>query len=241
MSKNNTKRRKLKKLINDPGLKLYPHQREALKAMLNKKDVTFNMTPGKVTLLSAAKKLGIALVPSLADSFAAFKVVADRNVVHLETDGNNLIVKSSTETDDDTDTGRARSAAPSVAFGKEFDYDTAELAWTARILALAEEGPTESDQYGSPIWPDWLVLKNGRHPMAGEYGKLCYRTACQRPNAVWWNRGSYHYYCEDCATMLNRENRRDWIQLRDSRPIETRQTGEMCIKLSADDEHPVPR
>jgi hypothetical protein len=41
----------------------------------------------------------------------------------------------------------------------------------------------------------------------GKKAGSCNRTACQRPGAVWWNRGSYAFYCGDCAHMLNRANR----------------------------------
>ena len=45
----------------------------------------------------------------------------------------------------------------------------------------------------------------------GQYGKRCNLTACQTPNApaYWYNRGSYAFYCEECARMLSRVNRRD--------------------------------
>lgn len=41
----------------------------------------------------------------------------------------------------------------------------------------------------------------------GTFGGLCNRSACLRHDAYWWNRGSYAYYCEDCAYLINKEFR----------------------------------
>lgn len=60
-------------------------------------------------------------------------------------------------------------------------------------------------RYGAPEWPAGTELVDGRHPDAGEWGKLCYRTACQQPNAFYWNIGSHRYYCQECADIINRE------------------------------------
>ncbi len=60
-------------------------------------------------------------------------------------------------------------------------------------------------------------LKEAPHPeaknmsMKGKFDGLCNRSACLRPGAKWYNRGSYAFYCEDCAHMLNRENGR-WVE-----------------------------
>ena len=62
------------------------------------------------------------------------------------------------------------------------------------------------DRYGSPLWPESVKLVDGRHPDAGEWGKLCYRTACQQPNAFYYNKGSYKHYCRSCARLINKEN-----------------------------------
>lgn len=40
----------------------------------------------------------------------------------------------------------------------------------------------------------------------GVYKGSCNRRACQEPNAVWWNRGSYSFYCPSCAHKLNKAN-----------------------------------
>lgn len=45
--------------------------------------------------------------------------------------------------------------------------------------------------------------------LKGRYMQLCNRTQCLAPNADWYNRGSYAFYCEDCAHMLNHANRHD--------------------------------
>lgn len=43
----------------------------------------------------------------------------------------------------------------------------------------------------------------------GRFGELCNRTQCLAPGATWYNRGSYAFYCADCARMLNHDNRHD--------------------------------
>lgn len=42
--------------------------------------------------------------------------------------------------------------------------------------------------------------------MIGTFDGLCNRTACRKPNARWWNRGSERYYCEACAQRINVQN-----------------------------------
>jgi hypothetical protein len=61
------------------------------------------------------------------------------------------------------------------------------------------------DKWGTPNWPADVELVSGRHPDSGEWGKLCYRTACQRPHAFYYNTGSRKHYCWDCADIINRE------------------------------------
>lgn len=39
--------------------------------------------------------------------------------------------------------------------------------------------------------------------LKGVFEGTCNRTACQQPNATWYNKGSYKYYCQKCATMIN--------------------------------------
>lgn len=46
-------------------------------------------------------------------------------------------------------------------------------------------------------------------PDKGRKGGSCNRTACQRPGAYWYNRGSMSWYCTNCAHMLNHANRHD--------------------------------
>ena len=43
----------------------------------------------------------------------------------------------------------------------------------------------------------------------GLYLGACNRSACLRPGASWYNRGSYAFYCTPCAHMLNDANRHD--------------------------------
>jgi hypothetical protein len=97
----------------------------------------------------------------------------------------------------------------------------------AERTVLPPEPPTgdnllvpKRDQFGAPVWPADLKLLHGRHPLAGEYGKYCYRTACQRAPAKWYNRGSLHYYCGACAIELNAWNHD--VQYKDGLP--------MCIR-----------
>jgi hypothetical protein len=61
------------------------------------------------------------------------------------------------------------------------------------------------DRWGTPDWPADVELVSGRHPDSGEWGKLCYRTACQRPGAFYYNIGSHKHYCQECADIINRE------------------------------------
>lgn len=55
------------------------------------------------------------------------------------------------------------------------------------------------------VQPDKPELKADKGKRAGS----CNRTACQKPGAYWWNRGSYSWYCTTCAHMLNTANRSD--------------------------------
>lgn len=41
----------------------------------------------------------------------------------------------------------------------------------------------------------------------GKFGGLCNRSCCLRRESYWYNRGSYAYYCEDCARLINAEFR----------------------------------
>lgn len=241
MSNNNTKRRKAKKALSK---NLYPHQVEALKDMIGVG--AQDLTAGRLPTIG----LSMSLQHHQGKAYRELRDIALRHSVHIDRktipriedaierlamrETGSLTIRS-LKTRSDAGGLRLNFDAKNVTFSNE--------AWGAmetRAQATVAQGPTERDDNGYPVWPDWLILKNGRHPQAGEYGGLCYRTVCQRPNAVWWNRGSYHYYCEDCARMLNRENRRSWRELQQSYAPENRKEGEMCIELGPDDEHPVP-
>lgn len=37
----------------------------------------------------------------------------------------------------------------------------------------------------------------------GLYNGSCNRRTCQKPGATWYNRGSYAYYCSNCARKIN--------------------------------------
>ena len=50
-----------------------------------------------------------------------------------------------------------------------------------------------------------------KHPepdpaLKGVKGKNCNRTACQKPNAIWYHHDTHKYYCTSCARELNRVN-----------------------------------
>jgi hypothetical protein len=62
------------------------------------------------------------------------------------------------------------------------------------------------DRFGRPDWGSDVELVDGRHPDAGEWGKLCYRTACQKPYAFFYNFGTCRHYCQTCADSIDREN-----------------------------------
>jgi len=40
--------------------------------------------------------------------------------------------------------------------------------------------------------------------LKGISGGNCNRTACQKPNAIWYNEGTYAYYCRNCAIEIQR-------------------------------------
>lgn len=40
--------------------------------------------------------------------------------------------------------------------------------------------------------------------LKGVKGGNCNRAACQQPNAWWYNRGSWAYYCGPCAKLINK-------------------------------------
>lgn len=49
--------------------------------------------------------------------------------------------------------------------------------------------------------------------LKGQYKGNCNRTACQKPNAIWYNHSTRKYYCEECAITLNRYNRQDAMEM----------------------------
>ncbi len=40
--------------------------------------------------------------------------------------------------------------------------------------------------------------------LKGIRGGNCNRTACQQPNAIWYNKGSFAWYCRNCAITIQR-------------------------------------
>lgn len=57
-----------------------------------------------------------------------------------------------------------------------------------------------------------LPLDAPEKPNKGKEGGACNRRACQAEPALWWNHGSYSWYCEDCAIQIGQDpvNKRDW-------------------------------
>ena len=50
-------------------------------------------------------------------------------------------------------------------------------------------------------------------PNKGHEGGACNRTRCQAEPALWYNHGSYSWYCSDCADDIGNDpvNMRDWM------------------------------
>jgi hypothetical protein len=49
-------------------------------------------------------------------------------------------------------------------------------------------------------------------PNKGKEGGACNRGRCQAEPALWYNHGSFAWYCEDCARDIGNDafNKRDW-------------------------------
>lgn len=85
----------------------------------------------------------------------------------------------------------------------EDDLEKLEKLISENTYAVPE---VPRDKWGVPEWPEGTAKKDGRHVDAGEWGKLCFRTACQRPHAFFYNSGTYKHYCQKCADAIDREN-----------------------------------
>lgn len=96
-----------------------------------------------------------------------------------------------------------------VAAAKPANLDTArrfsvflqdlDVARTARYLDIAARHFTM----------ERLASEAKALKLKGRWNLVCNRTQCLRTPATWYNRGSYAYYCADCAHMLNRANAGD--------------------------------
>lgn len=86
---------------------------------------------------------------------------------------------------------------------RQYTSTVGDTAFTGVILP-------KRDKWDTPVWPEDIVLVDGRHPMAGKKNHLCYRTACQRPGAIYFNKSTHKYYCPQCAHDLNRVNWDYW-------------------------------
>lgn len=59
-----------------------------------------------------------------------------------------------------------------------------------------------------------LSLDAPEKPNKGLEGGSCNRRSCQAEPALWWNHGSYSWYCADCARDIGDDvvNRSDWAR-----------------------------
>lgn len=57
-----------------------------------------------------------------------------------------------------------------------------------------------------------LPLDAPEKPNKGHEGGACNRRSCQAEPALWWNHGSYSWYCADCARDIGDDvvNARTW-------------------------------
>jgi len=57
-----------------------------------------------------------------------------------------------------------------------------------------------------------LPLDAAEKPNKGLEGGACNRRSCQAEPALWYNHGSYSWYCADCARDIGQDtfNLRDW-------------------------------
>lgn len=53
----------------------------------------------------------------------------------------------------------------------------------------------------------WLDADSKHVKKKGHKNGLCNRSSCLSPdNVIWYNLGSYAYYCPDCANLINKSN-----------------------------------
>lgn len=62
--------------------------------------------------------------------------------------------------------------------------------------------------YGKP------TLKSEPDPaLKGKRGGNCNRTACQKPDAIYWHTGTHAWYCVQCKEEINHLNRADAMRM----------------------------
>jgi hypothetical protein len=69
----------------------------------------------------------------------------------------------------------------------------------AKRQSFQSYGGYTEDQVRTRSMYEEPALKADKGKKAGS----CNRRACQKPGAVFYNRGSYAYYCGDCARLIN--------------------------------------
>lgn len=89
--------------------------------------------------------------------------------------------------------GRKSTAWPSLSQQRRIQAVTKSKAATFRYGGFTEDQVARASMYEEP------ALKADKGKKAGS----CNRRACQKPGAVFYNRGSYAYYCGPCARMIN--------------------------------------
>lgn len=77
------------------------------------------------------------------------------------------------------------------------------------------ERPGSSSLTLVPLSSRRLTIE-GQEPdpkLKGLFEGNCNRTACQKPDAVWYNCATEKYYCTKCAKMINDMNHEDSLRL----------------------------
>lgn len=90
--------------------------------------------------------------------------------------------------------GRKSSAWPSLSIQR-------------RRQAVAKPKAASGYQYGGYTEDQVRSISRYEEPAIkadkGKKAGSCNRRACQKPGAVFYNRGSYAYYCGECARLIN--------------------------------------
>lgn len=58
-----------------------------------------------------------------------------------------------------------------------------------------------------------MLAEQSNLKLKGVFEGNCNRTACQKPDAIWFNHGTHLYYCRLCALKINAVNRKESREL----------------------------